>query len=414
MPVTMQSKRNLCRPCNFKLCLALLAGLAMPRLLLAQQPGSDGPPAPTEPFLTSSQEVPALRIVPIATGLANPFAMAFRDNGDILVTERYTGRVRIVRDGRLLEQSIEGVPEVYGAAWRTGLMDIELHPDDDSLVYLTYSKPIEYNGEPAQTIALARGRLGGDSLGDMRDIFQAREVDEAIAASVLLFAPDQTLYMTVGGALVYAGTGDLAQDPATHYGKVLRLNGDGSVPADNPFVGDGLFLPEVFTVGHRNQLGLALNPATGDIWAAENGPQGGDEVNILRAGSNYGWPVASFSRQYRGDWIAGQPGHGDFAGPEILWWPSIAPGDMTFYTGDKIPQWQGNLFVGSMMEGRIPHTGHLERIVFNSRGEEIRRESLLRELRSRVRDVKQGPDGYLYLLTDEQDGALLRIEAAQP
>lgn len=373
---------------------------------------SPDPLAITEPMILPTFDVPQIRVVPLATGLANPYALAFRDNGDILVTERYTGRLRVIRDGRLQAEDIVGVPEVYSEVFRAGLMDIALHPDDDSLVYLTYTKPLTSGENPTHTVALARGRLVENQLTDVSDIFVAREIDEGIAGSVLQFTEDNKLFMSLGGAYAYQAIGELAQDPAVHFGKLMRLNDDGSVPADNPFVASGQYLPEVYSVGHRNQLGLAFHPQTGELWAAENGPQGGDEVNIVRAGENYGWPNVSFSRQYRGDWIAGEPGHADYRAPEILFWPSVAPGAITFYDGDQFPEWQNNLFVGSMMTGRIPGTGHLVRIVFNSRGEEIRREDLLTELRSRIREVQQGPDGLLYVLTDEENGSLLRLEPA--
>jgi len=373
---------------------------------------SPDPLAVAEPLLLSTFDVPQVRLVPVATGLANPYALAFRENGDILVTERYTGRLRVIRDGNLLSESVSGVPQAYTKVFRAGLMDITLHPDDDSLVYLTYTKPLTSGEEPTHTVALARGRLVENQLTEVSDIFVAKEIDEGIAGSVLQFTEDNKLYMSLGGAYAYQAIGELAQDPAVHFGKMMRLNDDGTVPADNPFVTSGDYLPEVYSVGHRNQLGMAIHPETGELWAAENGPQGGDEVNIVRAGENYGWPNVSFSRQYRGDWVAGEPGHADYQAPEVLFWPSIAPGAISFYTGDRIPEWQGNLFVGSMMTGRIPGTGHLVRIVFNSRGEEIRRENLLTELRSRIREVQQGPDGYLYVLTDEENGALLRLEPA--
>jgi len=377
--------------------------------ILAQTDNSPNPSI-TEPVVFNTFEVEQLRVVPVATGLANPFSMAFRDNGDILITERYTGRMRVVREGRLLPRGVIGVPTVYSSQWRTGLMAIALHPDDDSLVYLSYTKPVLVDDEEQRTIALARGRLVDGQLQQLQDIFVTSGLDQSIAASTILFGADNKLFMTVGGALVYAGTGDLAQDPDSHYGKVLRLNDDGSVPADNPFVSSGEFLPEVYSVGHRNQLGLTLHPESGELWATENGPQGGDEINIVKPGGNYGWPLVSFSRQYRGDWVSDIPFRAPYEMPITIWWPSIAPSNLTFYTGDKIPAWQGNLFVGSMMVGRIPDTGHLERIVFNSRGEEIRRERLLEDLQQRVVDVKQGPDGFLYVLTDEEDGALLRLE----
>jgi len=374
------------------------------------QNGFIAPPSITEPILLPSFEVEQIKIVPIATGLANPWAMAFRDNGDILITERYTGKLRVIRDGKLLQRDIPGVPEVYSAVVRAGLMAVAVHPDDDQIVYMTFTKAIMHEGEPNQAVSLVRGRLVEDSLENVEEIFVAKGVDSGIAASALLFAPDGKLMMTVGGSYVFLGTGEYAQDPEVHYGKVLRLNADGTAPDDNPFVESGEYLPEVYSVGHRNQLGMALHPETGQLWASENGPQGGDEANIIQPGKNYGWPLASYSRSYRGDWVSQTPWREEFESPTVVWWPSIAPSALTFYTGEHFPKWQGNLFVGSMMEGRIPGTGHLQRIVFNSRGQEIRRESMLTELKHRVRDVRQGPDGYLYVLTDEEDGALLRIE----
>ena len=370
------------------------------------------PPSISEPLLVPTFEIDQVKLVPIATGLANPWAMAFRDNGDILITERYTGKLRVIRDGKLLDRDIPGVPEVYSAVFRAGLMAVAVHPDDDQIVYMTYTKAIMHEGEPNQAVSLVRGRLVEDNLENVEEIFVAKGVDSGIAASALMFAPDGKLMMSVGGSYVFLGTGEYAQDPEVHYGKLLRLNADGSAPDDNPFVDSDEFLPEVYSVGHRNQLGIALHPETGQLWASENGPQGGDEANIIEPGKNYGWPLASYSRNYRGDWVSQTPWREEFESPTVVWWPSIAPSALTFYSGEHFPEWQGNLFVGSMMEGRIPGTGHLQRIVFNSRGQEIRRESLLTELKHRVRDVMQGPDGYLYVLTDEEDGALIRVERA--
>ena len=222
--------------------------------------------------------------------------------------------------------------------------------------------------------------------------------------------------MSVGGSYVFAGTGDLAQDPQSHYGKLLRLNEDGSVPPDNPFIHHPGFQPEIYSMGHRNQIGLDFHPVTRDLWATENGPQGGDEANIVLPGRNYGWPNVSLSREYPGQWVSQTPQLAGYATAEIFWWPSIAPSGMAFYTGEHFPEWQGNLLVGSMMVGRIGGTGHLERIVFNQQGEEIRREWLLTELKQRIRDVRIGPDGHIYVLTEQRArrgtdvGALLRIE----
>ena len=355
-------------------------------------------------------EVEKVKVVPVVSGLSNPFGMAFRKNGDILITERYTGKIKLVRDGELLLGDVGVLAGLYTDAFRAGLMAIAIHPDDDSIIYLTHTKAIEDQGEQTQTVALSRGKLVADSLTKVEEIFVAEGLDTAIAGSVLLFGPDKKLFMSVGGAYAYASTADYAQDSEVHYGKLLRLNEDGSAPKDNPFIDNEEFLPEVFTIGHRNQLGLAFHPETGALWASENGPQGGDEVNIILAGKNYGWPLVSFSRQYRGDWVSEMSHKEGFEAPTIIWWPSIAPAGIAFYSGHHFPEWQGNLFVGSLIEGRIPGTGHLERIVFNRRGEELRRESLFAELKHRVRDVQQGADGYLYFLTDEENGALLRIE----
>ncbi len=366
--------------------------------------------APDRPVVLHTTDVARIRLVPVATDLDHPWGVAFRANGDILITERDKGTLRVVRNGQLLERPIPGVPEVYAETQRAGLMDIALHPDDDSLVYLTYSKAVERDGENGATVALARGRLDAGALTEVRDIFVADGVDRGVAASRLLFAPDGTLFMTLGGAYRFASTGDFAQDPMMHFGKLLRLNDDGTVPDDNPFVGDTAYLPEIYSLGHRNQLGLSFHPETGDLWATENGPQGGDEANIVKSGANYGWPIASYSREYSGVPVSEVPWLEDFESPEIMWWPSIAPSGLTFYTGEHFPAWHGNLFVGAMRNRMPGRTGHLERIIFNQQGQEIRREWLLTELKQRIRDVRQGKDGYLYVLTEEADGVLLRIE----
>ena len=366
-------------------------------------------PPPDRPVVINTDVVPLVRVVPIVSGLSHPWGMAFRSNGDILVTER-EGRLRVIRNGQLLERDIPGVPEVFASRDRAGLLDIALHPDDDRVVFLTYTKSIEHEGEPALTVALARGLLDGDALTEVTDIFVAEGLDDGIAASRLLFHPDGTLFMSVGGSYVFAQTGEYAQDPGTHFGKLLRLNDDGTPANGNPFVGNTDYLPEIYSMGHRNQLGLAFHPETGDLWASENGPQGGDEVNIIKSGRNYGWPIASYSREYNGNRVSDTPWLAAFEEAEVLWWPSIAPSGLVFYTGERFPEWQGDLFVGSMMVGRMFHTGHLERIVFNPRGEEIRREWLLTDLKQRIRDVRQGPDGYLYVLTEEDDAVLLRLE----
>lgn len=369
-------------------------------------------PPPVEPVVINTDVVPEVRVVPVVSGLSHPWGMAFRSNGDILVTER-EGRLRVIRNGQLVEENIPGVPEVFASRDRAGLMDVAIHPDDDRVVFLTYTKSIEFEGEPALTVALARGLLDGDALTEVTDIFVADGLDDGIAASRILFHPDGTLFMSLGGSYVFAQTGEYAQDGTTHFGKLLRLNDDGTPALGNPFVDNDDYLPEIFSVGHRNQLGLTFHPETGDLWASENGPQGGDEVNIIKPGRNYGWPIASYSREYRGTWVSDTPWLAAFEEPEVIWWPSIAPSGLTFYTGEQFPAWQGNLFVGSLMVGRMFRTGHLERVVFNARGEEVGREWLLTELKQRIRDVRQGPDGYLYVLTEEEDAVLLRLEPVE-
>ncbi len=370
-------------------------------------------PLPEGPVVLYSAEQPRIRVVPVATGLSHPWGLAFRANGDILVTERDAGALRLIRDGVLDPRPIPGTPEVYLGTRLAGLMDIALHPDDDRLVYLTYSKPMEQDGRRGATIALARGRLDAGALTEVRDVFVSEGFGRGVAASRVTFGPDGKIYMTVGGAIRSQTTGQRAQDPATHVGKVIRLNEDGSVPADNPFVGRPGYLPEIYSFGHRNQLGLTFHPDTGQLWATENAPQGGDEANVILPGGNYGWPVASDSREYTGVRVSDTPWLDGFERPEVLWWPSIAPSGLAFYDGEQFPAWRGNLFVGSMTVGRMQRTGHLERIVFNQRGEEMRREWLLAELKQRIRDVRQGPDGFLYVLTEEDDAALLRIEPAR-
>jgi glucose/arabinose dehydrogenase len=219
--------------------------------------------------------------------------------------------------------------------------------------------------------------------------------------------------MTVGGAFgVGAGAGR-AQDPSSHAGKLLRLRDDGSVPDDNPFVGRPGYQPEIFSMGHRNQQGLAFHPETAALWATEHAVQGGDELNVIESGKNYGWPVVSYGRQYNGPRVTERFWQDGMEEPVVFWVPSIALSGLTFYTGDRFPAWKGNLFVGSLMTGRIGRTGHLERIVFTENGEELRREWLLTELKQRIRDVRQGPDGLIYVLTEANRAALLRLEPVE-
>ncbi len=391
-------------------CVAVI-GLVKVVVPLAEQAPLPGLPAvalPASPRLYDTAEA-RIRLVVVTRGLSHPWGLAFLPDGRMLVTER-GGRLRVIHNGVLDPQAISGVPEVH-AVGLAGLMDVALHPRfaENQLVYLTYSKP----GEDGVRVALARGRLNRRTLTDVRDLFVSDVLGgSGTAASRVVFGADDRLFMTVGGAFGASG-GPRAQDVGDSVGKVIRLLDDGGVPDDNPFVDEDGHKPEIYSLGHRNQLGLVIHPATGELWAHENGPLGGDEVNVIRAGRNYGWPVVSYSRQYSGPRVAARPWQQGMEQAEIVWLPSVAPSGMTFYDGDRFPNWTGNLFVGSLRTGMIRNTGHLERIVFNQDGEEQRREWLLTDLRQRIRDVRQGPDGLLYVLTDADEAALLRIEPVE-
>jgi glucose/arabinose dehydrogenase len=356
------------------------------------------------PFITDTAEQHKIRVVVVTKGLQHPWSLAFMPDGGMLVTER-PGRLRIIRDGVLDPKPLSGMPKVY-VYRNAGLYDVTLHPrfSENKLVYFTYSKPGE-NGQ--QKTTLARGRLEGSGLVDVQDLFSG-EWTAVLGGSRIVFAKDGTIFMTTGAAF-----GTLAQDTNSDYGKVLHLRDDGSVPNDNPFVGRAGYKPEIYSLGHRDQLGLTIHPETGTLFSNENGPNGGDEINVILPGRNYGWPVVSYGRTYEGPKVSETPWREGFEQPLVFWVPSIALSGMTVYTGNRFPAWKGNIFVGGMRYGEIPPSGRLERVVFNDKMEELRRESLLTELRQRIRDVRQGPDGLLYLLTEEEDGALLRIEPWQ-
>jgi glucose/arabinose dehydrogenase len=353
-----------------------------------------------------SAEQRQLRIEVVAKHLEQPWSVAFLPDGSMLVTER-PGRLRIIRDGKLDPDPVQGVPPVHtgaGARGLQGLMDVVLHPrfESNRWLYLTYHQPTA-GGRGATT--LARGTWNGNRLVDVLNIFESGAADTE--ASRLTFGRDGMIYMSIsapGSPRVRR-----SQDPSDYAGKVVRLRDDGTIPDDNPFVGRQGYKPGIYTLGHRNGHGLAVNPETGDVWESEQGPSGGDELNVLRAGRNYGWPLVSFGRDYWGRAISADPSRRGMEDPAVVWLPSIGATGMTFYTGDRFPHWKRNVFVTGLREGGVPRTGQLQRIVFNERWEELRREPLLTELKQRLRDVRQGPDGLLYVLTAEEDGALLAI-----
>jgi len=392
--------------------------LAVLLLLLATtvghaQPGPARPGLGNGPweFTTFEAGGTRVRVSVVTKGLSHPWSMAWLPNGDLLITER-EGRLRVLRNGMLDPEPIAGVSELPIDRF----FDIAVHPEFESnrLVYLTYIKLGENpdgSDEYWATTALARGTFDAHALNDVEEIFEADAWRPLPGgdASRIVFAEDGSLFMSSSHRRDPVGP----QDTNTHVGKVLRLNDDGSVPDDNPFIGREGYKPEIYSYGHRTVLGLTFHPQTGALWETENGPQGGDEVNIVMPAKNYGWPLVTYGREYDGTKAAEVPWRDGLVPPELFWVPSIAASGIAFYTGDRIPAWKGNLFLGAMTVGRIPGTGRLERIVFAENGGEIRRESLLGELRQRIRDVRQGPDGLLYLLTDEEDGALLVIEPAE-
>ena len=357
------------------------------------------------PFLIESAapEHRELKVSVIAR-LQQPWSIAFLPDGDMLVTER-AGRVRLIRDGVLVPEPVAGVPQVRTGALM-GLMDIALHPDFERnrFVYLAYHRPAP--GNQGETV-LARGEWTGTELADVEVIFESGATDTQ--ASRIGFGADGMLYMSVSTP----GTGEgtlRSQRPDDYAGKVVRLHDDGRIPDDNPFVGKEGWLPGIYTLGHRNGHSMVLNPWTGELWMTEQGPNGGDEINVLEAGANYGWPYVSYGRTYYGPVVSPNPTLEGTKQPLLFWVPSIATTGMTFYSGKVFHGWERNVFVGGLRYGETPRTGHVQRIRFNERWEEIGREPLLLGLGQRIRDVREGPDGLLYILTAEQRGALLRIE----
>jgi glucose/arabinose dehydrogenase len=347
--------------------LVLVGVLAVPLAGAAQQTvpfengspvapnGFEPQPIPAEPIEYDTAEVMRIRLVPIARGLVNPWSIAFLPGPSsstgasataspgaggvtLLVTEK-EGRLRIIRNGAVDPQPVPGAP-VVRVQGRSGLMDIVLHPQfaTNQLVYFTYLKPVGAERQSALTVA--RGRFTGSAVADLTDIFSCGP--GVSGPSRLAWGRDGKLYMTTPSG----GNGSNSQDPNTYNGKVLRLNDDGTVPADNPFVGRAGHKPEVYTLGHRNSLGLAVHPVTGEMWQNEMGPNGGDEINILKPGANYGWPIVSLGRSYPGPWQSPTFSKEGFESPVVFWMPSISLSGMTFYTGNKLPRWKGDIFVG--------------------------------------------------------------------
>ena len=354
---------------------------------LAQAPRSPTPPAIDAPISAKA----------VVTGLDNPWGMAFLPDGRMLVTEQ-PGRVRIVdRDGRLSEP-LAGVPQVYSSN-QAGLLDVTLSPNfaSDNLVYLSYSEP----GEGGAGTAVARARLAGNALENVQVIW--RQVPKVTGpnhwGSRIVFARDGTLFVTTGDR--YAQK-DRAQDLSSTIGKVVRINADGSIPSDNPFAKRDGARPDIWSYGHRNIQGAALDPATGELWTIEHGARGGDELNRPQAGRNYGWPVITYGVDYSGAKIGEGTAKAGMEQPVYYWDPVIAPSGALFYTGDRYPGWKGSLFVGSLNPGALVRLELVDG--------RVRKEERYLGSAGRVRDIVQGPDGLLYLVIDQSNGSILRVE----
>ena len=393
------------------LTAAVLAAIAVPMVAQQEVPmrgttpiapqGIRIPALPDAPVRYETAEGQNIRVSVYAHGFRNPWSMAFVSDDTILVAER-EGKIRVIRNGVVDPNPVPGAPTARGQGLSG--MDLALHPDfnRNGAVYISYTKPLDAT---RTTLAVARAVWDGKGFTDTKDIFTG----EGGGGGPIAFGGDGMLYVFSGGG----GGGESAtQTLTTIGGKVLRLTDTGAIPPDNPFVGRNDARPEIFTMGHRNTLRMVRHPGTGAIWQIENGPNGGDEVNILVPGGNYGWPLVSLGRTYAGPWQGPFTKQG-FRDPTVFWVPSIAVSSIAFYTGDRLPKWKGDVFVSGMRYGEIPGTGQLHRILINKNLEELRREALLVDLRRRIRDVKQGRDGLLYLLTDEEDAVMLRIEPAE-
>lgn len=348
------------------------------------------------------------RIVTVAEGLINPWSMAFLPNGDMLITER-PGRLRIVRDGALLPRPVAGVPQVY-ARGQGGLMDVVPHPDfgTNRLLYISYSKP--QAEENASTTAIIRARFENDALHDVEELFVANSAGRGHYGSRIIFDGMDHILFSVGDRQAPARD-DLeahpAQDRSNHHGTINRIHEDGRIPSDNPFIGDEGVEPTIYSYGHRNPQGLVIDPATGNIWATEHGPQGGDEVNLIQPGQNYGWPVVGFGVNYgSGSAIHEGTMREGWENPRHVWVPSIGTSGLMFYTGDRFPAWRGSLFAGGL-------AGELV-VRLTMDGDVVTGVENMVQGMGRVRDVRQGPDGFIYVALESRSGDPSQVVRLEP
>ena len=348
------------------------------------------------------------RVVTVVDGLEIPWSMTFLPGGDMLVTER-PGRLRIVRNGTLLPDAVAGVPAVH-AEGQGGLFEVMAHPNfaSNHLLYLTYAKP----NDGGSTTRLIRAQWENDQLTNVEEIFEAATQGRGHYGGKLAFNEEGFLFLTVGDRQA-PPTGNLeehpAQDPSNHHGTTIRLHDDGRVPEDNPFVNEANARPEIWSYGHRNPQGLAIHPETGDIWTHEHGPQGGDELNRIQAGENYGWPVIGYGVNYgSGVAIHNSTLLEGLRHSNHVWVPSIAASGMLIYTGQHFPEWQGNIFVGGLAGQQ------LARLTLTADNQEVEQEETLLQGLGRIRDIRQGPDDYIYIATEGRDGALTPIVRLEP
>lgn len=350
--------------------------------------------------------VQGYRQTTVVEGLERPWGMAWLPDGTMLITEK-AGRLRLLRNGVLEPTPIAGVPEVMSAG-QGGLLDVSLHPRfaENRLVYLTYA-----HGTPdANRTRLARARFDGKALQDLRVIFEVSQTkpDTQHFGSRILWLTDGTMLVAFGdgGNPPVRLEGDLirkqAQNLRSRLGKIVRLNDDGSIPRDNPLVANANADPAIWSYGHRNTQALAFDPGTQRVWQTEHGARGGDELNLVEAGKNYGWPIVTHSQEYAGGEISQERSRPGMVDPKVFWTPAIAPSGLAFYTGDRFPAWKGNLFAGGLVSQDV------RRIELDAAGTVLKQEAI--GIGQRVRDVRQGPDGLLYILTDESNGKLIRLE----
>ena len=394
----------------------LVALVAIATTVTCATPASAQPPAVGDTTTMKLQRSARqdFRVTVVAESLFSPSALAWLPNGDMLVTER-PGRLRVMRGGVVDPTPIAGVPGVFRDQGQGGLLDLALHPDfaRNQLLYLSHGR--RRDSDSSGALAVTRARFDGNRLVDVREIFTANAWQRRNNhfGGRLAFDDKGFLFITVGDRIYDPNlqAAHPSQDPRQHFGTVVRLHDDGRVPSDNPFRGRGDTLPEIWSFGHRNPQGIAVHPATGDVWETEHGPRGGDELNLLLPGRNYGWPVVSWGVNYNGTPITADSRRAGMESPRFTWVPSIATTGMTFYTGDRFPWWKGNLFVAGLGGEQ------LARLTIED-GRVVSSETLLAGVVGRIRDVRQGPDGFLYLVLEHGFGSpkpswIVRLEPVE-